>query len=117
MSFSLQPDQIMGIADRVRTALDEMLERSHAVHDAVDALSATLARVTPARAAFDDVMQTHVSLTRGMVSHGRAAVSVLRAVVMAYVTADEEMADTTAASEARAQQPLFDPSRFGARLS
>ncbi|WZH36018.1 MAG: hypothetical protein PIR02_14770 [Microbacterium enclense] len=117
MSYALQPDEIIGITDRVRRALDETLDRSDRLRDAVDTLSTALAQAAPARAAFDGVADAHVALSRGMVSHGRAAVAALRAVVMAYVTADEEMADTTAASDAGSSAPLFDPSRFGARLS
>lgn len=117
MSFSLQPDQIIGIADRVRTTLDEMHERCDAVRDAVDTLSTAMARATRARTAFDDLAEARLALSRGMVSHGRDAVAALRTVVTTYVTADAEMADTTAASESRTQIPLFDPSRFGSRLS
>ncbi|KTR95925.1 hypothetical protein NS220_04055 [Microbacterium testaceum] len=117
MSYSLQPDQVIGIADRLRRALDDTLDRADALRDAVDALSTALARVTPARAAFDDVADARVALSRGIVSHGRAAVAALRAIVVAYVTADDEMAETAAALDARTRAPLFDPSRFGARPS
>lgn len=117
MSYSLQPDQIIGIADRLRRALDETLDRSDALRDAVEAMSTALARVTTARSAFDDVAGARVALSRGMVSHGRVAVAALRTIVLSYVTADEEMAESAAALDARTRAPLFDPSRFGARLS
>lgn len=117
MSYSLQPDQVIGIADRLRRALDETLDCSDALRGAVEAMSTALARATPARTAFDDVAGTRVSLSHGVVSHGRAAVAALRAIVMSYVTADEEMAQSAAALEASTRAPLFDPSRFGARLS
>jgi len=117
MSFSLQPDQIIGIADRLRRALDETLDRSDTFRAAVEALSAALSRVSPARTAFDDVADARVALSRGMVSHGRVAVAALRTTVLSYVTADEEMAETAAELDARTRAPLFDPSRFGPRLS
>ena len=115
MSYSLQPDQIIGIADRLRGALEVTLDQSEALRDAVDALSSALARVEPVRAAFDDVADARVALSRGIVAHGRAAVAALRAIVASYVTADDEMAQSAEALGARTRAPLFDPSRFGAR--
>jgi len=117
MSYSLQPDEVIGITDRLRRALNETLDRSDALRGAVDALSTALARVTPARAAFDDVADARVALSRGIVSHGRAAVAALRAIVVSYVTADDEMATTAASLDALTRGPVFDPSRFGARPS
>lgn len=117
MSYALQPDQVIGIADRLRGALDEALGYSDALREAVDALSTALSGATSVRTAFDDGAHARVTLSRGMVSHGRAAVAALRQIIAAYVTADDQMAATTTASDAGTAAPLFDPSRFGASLS
>jgi hypothetical protein len=111
MSFSVQPDEIVGIADRVRLALDDALDRSYALRDAVEALDAALSGLPAARSAFDEVARARVQLSRGIVSRGRAVVSALRSVVLAYVEADDEIASTT--SRADADSALFDPARFG----
>lgn len=113
MSFSVQPDEIVGIADRVRLALDDALDRSHALRDAVEALDAALGGFAPARSAFDEVARARVQLSLGIVSRGRAVLSILRSVVLTYVGADDEMATTTGRIDDAT--PLFDPSRFGAR--
>ncbi|MDQ1076586.1 MULTISPECIES: hypothetical protein [Microbacterium] len=117
MSYALQPDQVIGIADRLRRALDETLACSDALRDAVDALSTALSGATSAHAAFDDGAEPRVRLSRGMVSHGLAAVAALRRIIAAYVSADDQMAATTSAADGRTAAPLFDPSRFGARPS
>ncbi len=111
MSFSVQPDEIVGLAERVRLALDDTLDRSDALRGAVDALSDALTGLTAARGAFDDVARTRIDLSRGIVSRGRSALAALRAVIIVYVAADDEMAATTARAQAGAS--LFDPSRFG----
>ena len=111
MSFSVQPDEIVGIADRVRLALDDALDRSHALRDAVEALDAALSGLPAARSAFDEVARTRVQLSRGIVSRGRSALSVLRSVILAYVEADDEMAASTTRSET--DSTGFDPARFG----
>lgn len=111
MSFSVQPDEVVGIAERVRLALDDTLDRSAALREAVDALTDALSGLPSARAAFDDVARARVDLSRGIVSRGRSALAALRTVVIAYVAADDEMAATTTRSGAGAA--LFDPSRFG----
>lgn len=111
MSFSVQADEAIGIAERVRLALDDALDRSAALRDAVDALSDALTGLSPARDAFDEVTRARVDLSRGIVSRGRSALATLRAVVLTYVAADDEMASTT--TRADAGTALFDPSRFG----
>lgn len=111
MSFSVQPDEVIGIADRVRLALDETLDHSNALRDAVEALSDALTGLSPARTAFDEVARARVDLSRGIVSRGRTVLSALRTVVLAYVEADEEMASTT--TRAETESPPFDPARFG----
>ncbi|MCJ1706847.1 hypothetical protein [Microbacterium sp. VKM Ac-2923] len=113
MSFSVQPDEIVGIADRVRLALDDMLERSNALRGAVDALSGALTGLSPARAAFHQVAGDRAELSRGVVSRGRAVVTALRSIVHTYIAADDDMAATT--SRVEAATPFFDPSRFGRR--
>lgn len=113
MSFSVQPDEVIGIADRVRLALDDALDHSNALRDAVASVSDALAGLSPARAAFDEVAAARVELSRGMVSRGRAVLQTLRSIVMTYIAADEDMADSTRRVDAAS--PLFDPSRFGAR--
>lgn len=112
MSFSVQPDEIVGIADRVRLALDDALDRSHALRDAVEALSGALGGLPSARAAFDEVAHARVELSRGIVSRGRSALGALRSVILAYVEADDEMASTTT-TRAEADPAPFDPARFG----
>ena len=111
MSFSVQPDEIVGIADRVRLAVDDALDRSHALRDAVEALDVVLGGLPPARAAFNEVARARVQLSRGIVSRGRSALSALRAVVLAYVEADGEMAVST--TRAETGSTAFDPARFG----
>ncbi|MGN7967797.1 hypothetical protein [Microbacterium sp. 22296] len=111
MSFSVQPDEIAGIADRVRLALDDALDRSHALRDAVEALSGALGGLPSARAAFDDVALARVELSRGIVSRGRSALSALRSAVLAYVEADDDMVAST--HRADPDSALFDPARFG----
>ncbi|MCI9858166.1 hypothetical protein [Microbacterium proteolyticum] len=111
MSFSVQPDEIIGIADRVRLALDDALDQSNALSDAVDALTDALAGLPSVRAAFDEVARTRVQLARGIVSRGRSVLSVLRSVVLAFVEADDDMAAST--TRAGADLALFDSARFG----
>jgi hypothetical protein len=60
MPYALQPDQVIGIADRLRRALDETLACSDALRDTVDALSTALSGATPAHAAFDDGAEPRV---------------------------------------------------------
>lgn len=115
MSFSVQPDEVIGIADRVRLALDETLDHSNALLDAVEALSDALTGLSPARTAFDEVARARVDLSRGIVSRGRTVLSALRSIVLTYIAADEDMAHSTRRSDTGA--PLFDPSRFGAKRS
>lgn len=111
MSFSVQPDEIVGIADRVRLALDDALDRSRALRDAVEGLSEALGGLPSTRAAFDEVAHARVELSRGIVSRGRSALSALRSVVLAYVEADDDMAAST--KRADDESALFDPARFG----
>ncbi|MDQ1137064.1 hypothetical protein QE410_001863 [Microbacterium sp. SORGH_AS 1204] len=75
MSFSVQADEAIGIAERVRLALDDALDRSAALRDAVDALSDALTGLSPARDAFDEVTRARVDLSRGIVSLGRSALT------------------------------------------
>ncbi|MDQ1083823.1 MULTISPECIES: hypothetical protein [Microbacterium] len=110
MSFSVQPSEVIGIADRVRRALDDTLDRANALRDAVGSVSDALADLKPAHAAFEEIARPRVELSRGIVSRGRAVVATLREIVLTYVAADDEMASSTSRTDA--ETGLFDPMRF-----
>ena len=118
MSFSVEPHEVLGMADRVRGSFEELHEIAIALRRAADAVALALARATPAHAAFLAVAEARVDLARRIVGRGQAAVSALQTAALAYLTADDEMAATTDARAAMAgvgEGNLFDPTVFGRR--
>ncbi|MBT9605496.1 hypothetical protein [Microbacterium sp.] len=118
MSYSMDPPHLLGIAERMRRSFDEVHEVTIALQRAVDAVARTLTRAVPAHPAFVEAAQTRVGLAHRIVARGRATVSALQTAVLAYLSADDEMAVTTdarAAAVGAGDGTPFDPVVFGKR--
>lgn len=116
MSYSIDPPQVLLVAERMTRSLDDLHDVATALRRAADAVGQTLARAVPAHPAFIEVADARVDLAHRIVERGRAAAAALQSAVLAYLAADEEMAMTTDAlsSVAEAENP-FDPILFGKR--
>ena len=117
MSYSVDPPQLIGLAERMRRAFDDLAESVAALHRDADSVALALARAAPAHSAFVELATARIDLARRIVARGRGALSALQTAVLAYVTADEEMTrDTVAAARSITVPPNpFDPVVFGRR--
>lgn len=117
MSYSVDPPQVLSVAERVRGCFDDLDEVATSLRRAVDAMAQALARATSAHVGFVEVADARVDLAHRIVGRGRSAIAALQSAVLAYVTADADMAWTTgmraAAAEGRGNP--FDPTVFGKR--
>lgn len=117
MTYSMDPPQLLGIAERMRRSFDEVHEVATTLERAVEAATRSLTRAASAHTEFVEVTRPRVDLAHRIVSRGRAAVSALQTAVLAYLSADDEMAATTDARAAGigASNSPFDPTVFGRR--
>lgn len=117
MSYSMDPPQLLGIAERMRRSLDEVHEVATSLERAVEAAARSLARAASAHTAFVEAARPRIDLAHRIVARGRTAVSALQTAVLAYLSADDEMAATTEARAAGigAGVSPFDPTVFGRR--
>jgi hypothetical protein len=119
MSYSVDPPQLLSVAERLRSCFDDLDELVASVRRAADAVSHSLARAASVRAAFTGVADPRVDLARRLLGRGRSAIAALQSAALAYLTADDEMATTTASSAANADSAdganPYDPAIFGKR--
>lgn len=119
MSYSVDPPQLLSVAERLRGCFDDLDEVVASLRRAADAVTQVVARATPVSTAFAGVADPRIDLARRIVGRGRAAVLALQSAALAYLTADDEMATTTAALEASAHfvhtANPYDPGLFGRR--
>ncbi|MBQ9917220.1 MAG: hypothetical protein IJO71_08470 [Microbacterium sp.] len=117
MSYSVDPPQLIGLGERMRRSFDDLDEAARGLRRAADAAALGLVRALPAHGAFVELTAGRIDLAHRIVARGRAVLSALQTVVLAYLTADEEMAGAAevAASRAAAVTNPFDPIVFGRR--
>ncbi|MCG7416038.1 MULTISPECIES: DUF6507 family protein [Microbacterium] len=118
MSYSIDPPQVLLVAERMTRSLDDLHEVATALRRAADSVAHALARAVPAHPAFLEVAETRIDLAHRIVGRGRAAVAALQSAVLAYLDADDEMAATTDARSSATGAPSgnpFDPIVFGKR--
>ena len=119
MSYSVDPPQLLSVAERLRGCFDDLDEVVASVRRAVDAVSHSLARATVVRTAFTEVADPRVDLARRLLGRGRSAIVALQSAALAYLTADDEMATETASRAASAdiadRGNPYDPTVFAGK--
>ena len=117
MSYSMDPPHLIGLGERMRRSFDDLDEVARGLQRAADAAALGLVRAMPAHGAFVELSAGRVDLAHRIVARGRAVLSALQTAVLAYLTADEEMAEAAevAASRTAAATNPFDPTVFGRR--
>lgn len=116
MSYSVDPPQLLSVAERLRGCIDDLDEVATSLRRSMDAVAHALARAMPARDRFADAADPRADLAHRLVGRGRAAIAALQSAVLTYVTADEEMAAVSAAgAEAVGGGNPYDPTVFGER--
>lgn len=119
MSYSVDPPQLLSVAERLRGCFDDLDELVASVRRATDAVSHSLGRAAAVRTAFTELADPRVDLARRLLARGRAAIEALQSAALAYLTADDEMATHTDSCAARVDgldggNP-YDPTIFGKR--
>ena len=117
MSYSVDSPQVLSVAERLRGCFDDLDEVAASLRRAMDAVAQALVGATSAHVGFVEVADARVDLAHRIVGRGRSAIAALQSAVLAYVTADAEMAAATGMHSAAVEghgNP-FDPTVFGKR--
>lgn len=117
MSYSMDPPHLIGLGERMRRSFDDLDEVARGLQRAADSAALALVRTLPAHGALVELTAGRVDLAHRIIARGRAVLSALQTVVLAYLTADEEMVESAevAASHAAEATNPFDPIVFGRR--